>query len=422
MKFIVNGGKKLGGRIEVRGSKNAATPILAATLLTDRPCVIRNLPLIGDVLTIIKILEGIGSKVDWIEERAVRITNDDIDPSKLNTQLVCEIRSSTLLMGPLLARFGELEMSTPGGCRIGVRPLDAHLGAFRDLGFGVDYDDKEDLYMIKRERDNSAEEITLTEFSVTAAENMLMFASLHPGTTFHIMALEPHVVDLGHFLERLGVGFEGLGSHDVTVTKAIEEGGEVEHTIMNDPIEAGTFMALAAAVKSDITVVDAPVDALTLPLLKLKEFGVEYEVNDNDVTIYGTKSNLHAIRKLEVRPYPGFPSDLQAPFGVLASQADGETLIFDTLFEGRLKYLHELEKMGATVEILDPHRAIVRGSTPLHAKNVESIDLRAGATLIIAALIAEGESTLHTAEQIDRGYEDIDVRLRRLGADIKRIE
>lgn len=422
MKFIVNGGKKLGGRIGVRGSKNAATPILTATLLTDRPCVIRNLPLIGDVLTIIKILEGIGSKVDWIEERAVRITNDNIDPSKLNAQLICKIRSSTLLMGPLLARFGELEINTPGGCHIGVRPLDAHMNAFRDLGFKVDYDDKEDLYTIKREHEGTHKEVTLTEFSVTAAENMLMFASLHPGTTFHIMALEPHVVDLGHFLERLGVEFEGLGSHDVTVVKAINDGGQIEHTIMSDPIEAGTFMALAAVTKSDITVVNAPVDALTLPLLKLKEFGVEYEVNGNDVTIYGTRSNLHAIRKLEVRPYPGFPSDLQAPFGVLASQADGETLIFDTLFEGRLKYLHELEKMGATVEILGPHRAIVKGPTPLHAKNVESIDLRAGATLIIAALVADGETTLHTAEQIDRGYEKIEERLITLGADIKRVE
>ena len=191
---------------------------------------------------------------------------------------------------------------------------------------------------------------------------------------------------------------------------------------MNDPIEAGTFMVLAVVTKSDITINNIPAKTLTLPFQKLKEFGVKYEVDDNDVTIYGTKSDLRAIRKLEVRPYPGFPSDLQAPFGVLATQAKGETLIFDTLFEGRLKYLHELEKMGASVEILDPHRAIIKGPTELHGKNVESIDLRAGATLIIAALVAEGESTLHAAEQIDRGYEKIEERLQMLGADIKRIE
>lgn len=422
MKFVVNGGRRLEGEIKVGGSKNAATPVLAATLLTERPCVIKNLPLIGDVLTIVDILKGLGSKIEWVEEHSIRITNDEIDPSKLDMDLVSKIRSSTLLMGPILARFGEMKTNTPGGCRIGVRPLDTHINAFRDLGFEIDYDKKKDLYDIKKGKKGDVKEVILAEFSVTASENMLMFAAIHPGIKFHIMALEPHVVDLGKFLEKLGVKFEGLGSHDIAVTKGIEDGGEVEYRILNDPIEAGTFMVLAAATKSDITIKNAPVKTLTLPLLKLKEFGVEYKIDGDDVTIFGTRSNLRAIRKLEVRPYPGFPSDLQAPFGVLATQANGETLIFDTLYEGRLKYLYELEKMGAMVEILGPHRAIVKGPTPLQGKNVESIDLRAGATLIIAALVAEGESTLHTAEQIDRGYEKIEERLIKLGADIKRIE
>lgn len=422
MKFIVNGGKRLEGKIEVRGSKNAATPILAATLLTERPCVIKNLPIIGDVLTMVDILKSMGAEVKWLEKRSLRIVNKNIDPSKMDNDAVCKIRSATLLIGPLLARFGELKMSTPGGCRIGTRPLDAHLNAFRDLGFKSNYDKENDIYTITKKHKNIAKEVTLTEFSVTATENMLMFASLNPGISFHIMALEPHIVDLGNFLEKLGVKFEGLGSHDVTVTEGIENGSEVEYQIMNDPIEAGTFMVLAVVTKSDITIKNVPAKTLTLPFQKLKEFGVKYEVNDNDVTIYGTRSDLRAIRKLEVRPYPGFPSDLQAPFGVLATQARGKTLIFDTLFEGRLKYLHELEKMGASVEILGPHRAIIKGPTELHGKNVESIDLRAGATLIIAALVAEGESILHAAEQIDRGYEKIEERLQALGADIKRAE
>lgn len=423
MKFIVNGGKPLSGEIEVRGSKNAATPILAATLLTERPCVIKNLPLIGDVLAIIELLESVGSRVKWLDERTVRVVNKDINPRKLNAELVCKMRSSVLFMGPLLARFGEIIMNTPGGCYIGARPLDAHLDAFRELGFSVAYDKTDDLYHIVKKRENSRKSITLKEFSVTATENVLMFGAIHAPLGVNIAALEPHIEDLSHFLEKLGAEFEGLGTHSPKITRGIErDGGEIEYAIMNDPIEAGTFLALGAATKSDIRVVGAPREAITLPLFKLEEFGVMLKVNNSFIEVLGAKSKLRAVRKLMTQPYPGFPSDLQAPFGVLATQAKGETLIFDTLYEGRLKYLYELEKMGAEVEILGPHRAIVKGQTPLRGKNVESIDLRAGATLVIAALVAEGESTLHTAEQIDRGYEKLEGRLRVLGADIKRQE
>lgn len=407
----------------MRGSKNAAAPILAATLLTNRPCIIRNLPLIGDVLTIIKLLESIGSHVTWLDDRSVRVVNRDIEPRKLDISLVSKMRSSVLFMGPLLARFGEVTMNTPGGCYIGVRPLDAHLDAFRELGFSVAYDKKEDLYHIKKRKVNNQKVIILKEFSVTATENVLMFGAFHAPLAVHIAALEPHVIDLAHFLEKLGARFEGLGTHSPKVVEGIKsEGGEVEYTIMNDPIEAGTFLALGAATKSNIRVVGAPISDMTLPLLKLEEFGVMFKTEGNSVCVEGTRSKLRRVKKLMTQPYPGFPSDLQAPFGVLATQAKGETLIFDTLYEGRLKYLYELEKMGATVEILSSHRAVVKGPTPLRGKNVESIDLRAGATLVIAALVAEGQSILHTAEQIDRGYERLEERLRALGADITRQE
>jgi len=422
VKFVVNGGNRLEGEIEVRGFKNAATPILAATLLTETPCVVKNLPLIGDVLNFLKILEGIGSNIEWLNERTVKITNKNLDVSKLDKDLVCKMRSSILLLGPILARFGEIQMSTPGGCHIGVRPMDAHFDAFKELGFDVDYDEKKDTYSVKKTRVSESREVVLKEFSVTATENLLMFGALNPGISIKIAAIEPHVEDLGRFLISLGAKIDGVGTHSLRIERGIDTNLEVEHTIINDPMEAGTFIALGLATGSDISVLDVPVEMLTLPFLKFKEMGAILDIENDKVIVHGKKSKLIAAKKIEVRPYPGFPSDLQAPFGVLATQAEGETLIFDTLYEGRLKYLYELEKMGATIEILDPHRGIIKGPTRLKGTEVESVDLRAGATLVIAALAAEGKSTLNNAEQIDRGYEKIDERLARLGAEIKRVE
>jgi len=423
MKFIVNGGRSLAGEIEVRGFKNAATPIIAATLLTRRPCIIKNLPLIGDVRIMLQLIEKVGAELNWVDERAVRIVNKNIDPSKIDRDLICRMRSSVLLVGPLLARFGEVKINTPGGCHIGARPLDTHFDAFREMGFTVAYDEPNDLYYLNAGGGDKSNEVALKEFSVTATENLLLYSALHPGLKIKIAAAEPHIEDLGRFLIKLGAKINGLGTHEIDIKGGIKkEGGEVEYTLMNDPIEAGTFMALAAATKSKIRIKDAPIDSLTLPLLKFKEFGAEFKLVGNDIIVDGEAGELKAAPKLMTQPYPGFPSDLQAPFAVLATQSKGETLIFDTIYEGRLKYLYELDKMGARVEILDPHRAIIKGPTRLRGKNIESLDLRAGATLIIAALTAEGESILHSAEEIDRGYEKIEERLKILGADIRRSE
>ena len=423
MKFIVNGGRSLAGEIEVRGFKNAATPIIAATLLTRRPCIIKNLPLIGDVRIMLQLIEKVGAELNWVDERAVRIVNKNIDPSKIDRDLICRMRSSVLLVGPLLARFGEVKINTPGGCHIGARPLDTHFDAFREMGFTVAYDEPNDLYYLNAGGGDKSNEVALKEFSVTATENLLLYSALHPGLKIKIAAAEPHIEDLGRFLIKLGAKINGLGTHEIDIKGGIKkEGGEVEYTLMNDPIEAGTFMALAAATKSKIRIKDAPIDSLTLPLLKFKEFGAEFKLVGNDIIVDGESGELKAAPKLMTQPYPGFPSDLQAPFAVLATQSKGETLIFDTIYEGRLKYLYELDKMGARVEILDPHRAIIKGPTRLRGKNIESLDLRAGATLIIAALTAEGESILHSAEEIDRGYEKIEERLKILGADIRRSE
>ncbi|MFH1694738.1 MAG: UDP-N-acetylglucosamine 1-carboxyvinyltransferase [Patescibacteria group bacterium] len=422
MKFIVNGGKKLKGEIDVRGSKNAALPVLAATLLTQRTCTIDNIPVIKDVLTFIEIIQSMGGDVRWLSERKVRITNKNIDPNKISRDLVRNIRASILLIGPLLARFGEVKISLPGGCHIGPRPMDIHLDAFKELGFSVTYNKNGEYYHIKRTKNIHKKEITLKGLTVTGTENMLMYAAIHP-LKINIAALEPHVEDLGKLLVKLGAKIKGFNSHTLEVIKPIQKAGSaVEHTVMYDPIEAGTFIILGGATKSDIKVKNVPVESLTLTFKKLEEFGVILKIKGTSVFVKGSRSKLKAVSKLITKEYPGIPTDLQAPFGVLATQAKGETLIFDTIYEGRLKYLYELDKMGASVNILSAHKAIIKGPQSLVGKNVESIDLRAGATLIIAALVAKGESVLHGAEQIDRGYEKIEERLTKLGADIKREE
>ncbi len=421
MKFIVSGGRRLDGEIQVLGSKNSALPILAATLLTAKPCILKNIPLIEDVFTMLDILRSIGSEIVWLEERTLRIVNSDIDPKKIDNSSVEKIRASILVVGPLLARFGYVKIATPGGCLIGVRPIDAHLDALKDLGAYVSYDEKTDIYEIKAPpRKNWGKKVTLKELSVTGTENLMMLGAMLPGLQIELAAAEPHVEDLGKFLKLLGVKISGLRGYEIFM-KGLKSnrGKEITFTIMNDPIEAGTFMVLGAASRSRLKVKGAPLSSLLLPLQKLKEFGVHFEPIGNDLVVHGGKSNLKGTR-IQTQPYPGFPTDLQAPFAVLATQAKGDTLIFDTLYEGRLKYIGELEKMGAKAKILDTHRALITGPRKLRGKSVQSLDLRAGATLVIAALIAEGESVLNGIEQIDRGYEKLEERLNKLGANIKR--
>lgn len=422
MKFIVNGGRKLEGEISVMGFKNAATPIIAATILTEKPCIIENIPLIGDVLTMIKILESMGSKIVWLDKNVIKIVNDDIDPLKADKHLIRSIRSAILIIGPILARFGRVHIGTPGGCLIGARPLDAHLDSLKELGAIVVYDEKNDIYEIKKPKSGKwGNEVILKEFSVTATENLMMLGMSCGNLKIDLAAAEPHIQDLGNFLKKLGAKIKGLGTHEIIMSGSVENEKEIKHRIIEDPIEAGTFMVLGAINKGKLIIKNAPLSYLTSPLQKLKEFGVDYKIlNEKEIMINGESSSLHGA-KIQTLPYPGFPTDLQSPFGVLATQSEGESLIFDTLYEGRLKYIEELRKMGANAEILDPHRAVVFGPTKLKGASIESLDLRAGATLVIAALAAEGKSILNNIEQIDRGYEKLEERLQKIGADIQRV-
>ena len=415
-KFIINGAKSLKGEIEVRGAKNAATPILAAALLTKEPCTIDNLPLIGDVFSMIETIKDMGAKVDWLAERKVKIQAKDIDPTKINKAIIGKLRSSILFLGSLIARFDKIKAPHPGGDLIGARPVDTHLKALQQLGADIKQD--QNYYYLSRQKLKGAK-IVLSEFSVTGTENVLMAAALASGKTqLKMAATEPHVQDLGVFLKKMGVSIKGIGTHTLEIQGQAKLKG-ANHVVIPDPIEAGTFLILGAATKSPITVKNVEPNHLDAVLNKLKEFGVKFETRRQNIKII-PQAKLKAA-KVVTRIYPGLPTDLQAPFGVLATQAHGTSLIFDTMYEGRLRYLSELKKMGANAIMADPHRALITGPTPLYGKKITSFDIRAGATLVIAALLAQGKSEILNAYQVDRGYEKIEERLQKIGAEIKRL-
>jgi UDP-N-acetylglucosamine 1-carboxyvinyltransferase len=417
-KFIITGGKPLKGEIEVRGAKNAAFPIIAATLLTKEECEISNLPLIEDVFRIIEILKSMGARVSWVAERTIRVKAADVDPQKVREDLICLLRGSVLLFGPLLARFSKVKLPRPGGCVIGARPLDTHLDGFSQLGVKNTFDGK--LYHLEV-KDREGGEAVLNEFSVTATENLMLFASLKANkkTVIKTADQDYQVQELAKFLKKMGVKIKGAGSHRMIIEGAKKLKG-ARHSLIYDPIEAGTFILTAAATKGRVLIKNAEVSFLDLPLKKLKDFGVTYELRGRK-TIQVIPWKKLKIDKIQSLPYPGVPSDLQSAFGVLATRAKGSTLIHDPLYEGRLKYLEELNKMGAEIYFADPHRAIVNGPTQLYGRELGSLDLRGGAALIIAGLIAKGQTTIHNIYQVDRGYEKIEERLQRIGADIKRV-
>lgn len=417
-KFEIIGGKKLSGEIEVYGSKNATTPILAATLLTEKECIISNVPLIEDVFRMIEILESMGAEIKWLGKRTLSVKAKNIEPEKMNVELVKKIRSSILLLGSLSARFEKFKMYHPGGCVIGVRPVGTHFEALEKLGVEIKKTGKE--YLISAGK-RKATEVVLHEFSVTATENAMMLAAGMPGKTIiKIAAAEPHVEDLGKFLISMGAKIKGLGTHTLEITGSKKLHG-AKHQIIPDANEAATFLIMGVATGSSIKVKNAIIENLDLVVEKLKQFGAEFKIGKNWIEVIPTKK-IKSVSKVEAGIYPGIPTDVQAPFGVLATQADGVTLIKDHLFEGRFNYLSEIGKMGAKSKVIDVHQAEICGPTKLVGKEIKSYDLRAGVSLIIAALLAKGKTVINDIYQVDRGYEKIEERLQKLGADIKRIK
>jgi len=415
-KFVVKGGKSLKGTVKVNGSKNAALPIMCAALLTKEKSTLLNVPDIADIRSMMKILEGFGVKTKF-GKNTLEIDPKNLRFTKPQNDLICKMRASILLLGPLLANFGKAQMAFPGGCVLGKRSVSAHTDSLKNLGCKIT-DETNGLSIEVKKLKGS--KIIMPELSVTATENILMAAAKAEGkTTVSLAAAEPHVQDLCRFLNKIGAKIEGVGTNTLTIEGAQNLHGTT-HEITGDYLEAGTFAIAAAATNGDVVIEGIETSQLDSLWQKLKEVGAEVELKENKVHIKGNKK-LKAIKMLRTAVFPSFPTDLQAPFAVLLTQAEGESKIFETLFEGRLNYISELERMGAKVELLNPHQALIKGPSKLKGLPIASYDIRAGAAMVIAALVASGETEISNINYLDRGYESFDKRLKILGAEIRRV-
>ncbi len=424
-KFVIKGGPALSGEITAAGNKNAALPILAASLLTDDELLLTNVPRIRDTETQIAVLEGLGVSAEWGADNELRLQADAVADTAPDEGLSSRIRASFLLAGPLLAKFGEARMPPPGGDFIGRRRLDPHLDAFRDMGASIEGD--REIVIAAPEGGLQPCGIFMDEPSVMATENALMAAALTEGpTTISNAACEPHVQDLARLLVKMGAQIDGIGSNVMTVHGRDRLGG-AEHRVCADHIEVASFMALAAATRGELRIRDAEPDDLITIRRHFRRLGLQTMVEGSDLLVppeqaLEIRDDLgDAIPKIDDGPWPAFPADLTSIALALATQARGTILIFEKMFENRLFFVDKLVAMGARITLCDPHRAIVSGPSRLHGERVESPDIRAGMAMLIAALCADGTSEIGNVVQIDRGYERIDERLRALGARIERV-
>src|SRR5438132_3822361 len=420
--FSVTGGRALKGTIRPAGNKNAALPILAATLLADGPCRIDNVPHIRDVETMLALLVHLGADVRWLGPNSVEVDTTRAEPRELDPALCARIRASILLAGPMLARFGRVSLPPPGGDVIGRRRVDTHFLALERLGADVSVGDA-----YKLEGKLKGADIFLDEPSVTGTENALMAAVRAQGTTvLRNAASEPHVQDLARFLGAMGAKIDGIGTNTLTI-----EGGPLTaapHTIGPDHIEIGSFIGLAAVTGGAVTIEGVRPDDLRSTLMGFERLGVRPRIDGANLVIdAGQDRRIRPdlgghVPKLEDGPWPAFPADLMSIAIVVATQCEGLLLVFEKLFESRLFFVDKLIGMGARIVLCDPHRAVIAGPSALRGQVVESPDIRAGMAMLLAALAARGDSVIQNIGQIERGYERIDERLRALGAQIERID
>ncbi len=415
--FIIEGQKKLQGQITVSGSKNAVLPIICASLLTKEKIILNNVPHISDVDTMLKIIQSLGVKTHF-ENHQITIEASDLQLKSIDDHLVNKMRASILLFGPVLARLGELDLSFPGGCVLGKRSIHSHTYAMQKLGAEIiQQDTRIHLKVNKLQSSN----VIMPEMSVTATENAIMMAVLAPGITeLKLVACEPHIQDLCHFLNSMGAKISGIGTHYLKI-EGVETLKGTNYTVTGDYLEAGTFAIAGLITQGEIEINGIPTWQLDSFWQKLDEMGANYLLEENRVIIKKTEL-FKAPTPLKTSVFPGFATDLQAPFSVLLTQAEGESQIFETLFEGRLNYLFELEKMGAKIEILNPHQAKIFGKRNLKGVPIASIDIRAGSAMVLAGLVAEGITHISNTKYIDRGYENIEGKLNSLGANIKRVD
>ena len=415
-KYIITGGKKLSGEIVVSGSKNALFPLFAAALLTEDECRFTNVPEIMDKRIMIDLIKDLGAGV-IVFDHEVTITAANLTKTEPDSSLTPKLRGSILLLGALLARKKKVTMTFPGGDLIGKRPIDSHLRAFEQLGAKVVANGSIEITAPNL----IGSKIVLEESSVTATENIILASVLASGQTIiKLAAMEPHVQQLCEFLNLMGAKISGIGTTTITIEGVSKLHG-AEIALIPDSNEAASLITLAAATKGDIVVRNLNPDFLDDFLLQLKKMNVNFEVGKDFVHVLAPLSNYSAA-KIQCGLYPKLASDDLPPLAVLATQADGQSLLYEWLYENRLGYIDQLKKMGATAEIIDTHQVRIAGPTALNSAKIESFDLRMGITLVIASLLAQGQSEIGGVEHIDRGYENLEARLQKLGADIKRID
>jgi UDP-N-acetylglucosamine 1-carboxyvinyltransferase len=417
-KFVIRGGEPLLGTIRISGAKNAALPCMAAALLTDEPVILENIPQVRDIQTTRNLLAAMGAEVELGFGRAHHRTS--IQCAKLSSpeasyELVKTMRASTLVLGPLVARCGRARVSLPGGCAIGARPIDLHIKGLEQLGAKIT---QEHGYVEASATRLKGAEILFDKITVTGTEDLLMAATLADGeTVLHNCAREPEVADLADLLNKMGANIEGAGTPTIRV-KGVARLKGAKHRIIPDRIEAGTFIIAGAMTGGDLNITGCDPSHLDAILSKLHEVGVKTKVNGESVRVMG--DNPFSGADMTTEEHPGFPTDCQAQYMALATQAEGASIVTENIFENRFMHAQELVRMGANIKI-EGRRAVVRGKTPLSAAAVLASDLRASASLVLAALVADGETIIDRVYHIDRGYEHIEEKLKAVGAQIRRI-
>lgn len=413
--YIIKGGNPLVGEVEIGGAKNAALAILAASIMTDETVVIENLPDVRDINVLIQAMQSVGTMVERIDRHTVKVNGSTIHDLTIEDDYIKKIRASYYLLGALLGKYKKGEVSLPGGCNIGSRPIDQHIKGFKALGADVRI--AHGMIITEAERLRGSH-IYLDVVSVGATINIMMAATMAEGQTIiENAAKEPHVVDLANFLNSMGANIKGAGT-DVIRIKGVEKLHKTEYSVIPDQIEAGTFMFAAAATKGDVTVKSVIPKHLESISAKLIEIGCEIEESDDAVRVVSSKPLTHT--HVKTLPYPGFPTDMQPQIAVTLALSEGTSIVTESIFENRFKYVDELTRMGASIKV-EGNTAIIDGVKRYTGAHISAPDLRAGAALVIAGLAAEGFTTIDDILYIQRGYEDFEVKLQGLGAHIERV-
>ena len=420
-KILVNESGPLHGTVQISGAKNAVLPLMAATLLTGDTCRIEDVPDLADVKVMREMLKSFGAEVEELSPGVISVTAKEIKTTVGDSELVSEMRASTMVMGPLLARCGKCVMPMPGGCSIGKRPIDLHLKGFRALGATVEFDEDKEHVILTAGPDGLVGDAIYLDFpSVGATENILMAATLAKNVTIiENAAKEPEIVDLANQLNKMGAKIKGAGTDTIRITGVESLSGSI-HTVIPDRIETGTFMLAAAITRGDVLVQNGIPGHVRPIIAKLKECGVKVEIQDDGIYVDAREGELVAT-DIKTLPYPGFPTDIQSPFMTFLTTVHGQSIVRETVFENRFMHVVELNRMGADITT-ENREAFVPGGKKLHGAKVRATDLRAGAAMVLAGLVATGTTEVSEIYHIERGYENFVQKFKGIGGDLMRVE